>query len=434
MIPSKHNIISKIKDSEAYYIVNLLSGNADILSQEKYNEFSTGVFTETDELIEKGYLVDADKEARFYRSKYLDFIENRETDEVQLFFVPWYACNFACSYCYQDEYQAENHKLSTAQIDAFFAYIQKHFAARKKYITIFGGEPLLTGTYYKEIIEYTINTATRQNIGIAIVTNGYHIAEYIDILKKGKIREVQVTLDGTAQIHNQRRFLKDKSGTFSRISDGIDVLLNNSIPVNLRMVIDKENIADLANLANYAIEKGWTTSPFFKTQIGRNYELHHCQKAAQKLYTRLDLYIDLYEQIRRYPQILDFHKPAFSISKFLFENGELPDPLFDSCPACKTEWAFDYSGNIYPCTATVGKKGEELGTYYPEESLKQELVCDWEERDVLSIADCKNCSVQLACGGGCGSVAKNQKGSILKPDCRPVKELIELGISLYNKE
>jgi uncharacterized protein len=118
----------------------------------------------------------------------------------------------------------------------------------------------------------------------------------------------------------------------------------------------------------------------------------------------------------------------------LFENGELPEPLFDSCPACKTEWAFDYSGNIYSCTATVGKKGEELGSYYPSETLNADLVCDWEERDVLAIAECKNCALQLACGGGCGSVAKNQAGSVLKPDCRPVKELLELGIALYHQD
>ena len=70
--------------------------------------------------------------------------------------------------------------------------------------------------------------------------------------------------------------------------------------------------------------------------------------------------------IRQHPAILQFHKPAYSVSKFLFENGELPDPLFDSCPGCKTEWAFDYTGRIYSCTATVGKPGEELGTFYPE--------------------------------------------------------------------
>ena len=431
MISSKHNILSKIKDSDDYFIVNLLSGNADILSNDKYNEFVSQQFTGIEELIEKGYLVDETEENAVYKQKYLDFIDNRESDEVQIFFVPWYSCNFACSYCYQDEYTWSNQKLTWEITDSFFSYIRQNFQERKKYITIFGGEPLLPGDYYKENIQYLIELASRENLDIAIVTNGYTLPEYIDIIKKGQIREIQVTLDGSENIHNQRRFLKDKSPTFSKISEGIDLLLKNNINVNLRMVVDKENIADLPNLAKYAIDKGWTKSVYFKTQLGRNYELHHCQKTYQKLYNRIDLYVDLYNLIKKYPEIIEFHKPAFSISKFLFENAELPEPLFDSCPACKTEWAFDYTGTVYSCTATVGKKGEELGSFYPEVKLDSDKVCDWEDRDVLSIEECKNCPVQLACGGGCGSVAKNQTGSLFKPDCRPVKELMELGIGLY---
>jgi len=433
MIASKHNIISGIKDSGDYFIVNLLSGNADIISKEKYAEFQSGNFTEIEELTAKGYLVKAETEAKRYKEKYLNFIDSRESDEVQLFFVPWYSCNFACSYCYQDEYQAPTARLTKDTIDAFFRYINNTFSARKKYITVFGGEPLLTGEYYNETIRYIVSEASARNIELAIVTNGYNLLSYIDLFKTAKIREIQVTLDGTAETHNKRRFMKDHSATFEKIAAGIDALLANKIPVNLRMVVDRENIRNLPEFARYTIQKGWTKSPYFKTQLGRNYELHHCQKGNQKLYSRLELYQDLYQLITQYPEITEFHKPAFSISKFLFEQGELPEPLFDSCPACKTEWAFDYTGTIYSCTATVGKANEALGTYYPAVNLDQVKICDWEERDVLSIAECRDCSLQLACGGGCGSVSKNQYGKVQKPDCRPVKELLELGIGLYMK-
>jgi uncharacterized protein len=181
----------------------------------------------------------------------------------------------------------------------------------------------------------------------------------------------------------------------------------------------------------FAIEKGWTKSSYFKTQIGRNYELHHCQSAPDKLFDRVSLFETIFELTKEHPYILEFYKPAYSISKFLFENGTLPDPLFDACPACKTEWAFDYTGNIYSCTATVGKSDESLGSYYPSVSVKTAIVSQWESRDITSIPGCKECSVQLACGGGCGSVAKNRTGAICSQDCRPVKELLELGFSAY---
>jgi len=438
---SRHNIFSKIKDSENFFIVNLLTGNADIVNHDDAKKIDNARNNEsiandnfTNELIEKGYLADEKEEGKLFRSKYLDFLDGRDDDEIQLFFVPNYSCNFACSYCYQDEYAPSKGILNNDIVDSFFTYIQKEFTGKRKYITVFGGEPLLNSPKQKELISYLIQKANAAHIDVCFVTNGYTLVEYIDILKQARIREIQITMDGTADFHNARRFLKGGGGTFDKIVDGVDVCLANNLTVNLRMVIDKDNIDNLTDLAQFAIDKAWTTSPFFKTQIGRNYELHHCQSAVDKLFTRVSLYEKLYSLTKQFPHILEFYKPAYSISKFLSENGNLPDPLFDSCPACKTEWAFDYTGHIYPCTATVGKADESLGTFYPEIEIKKELVDIWETRDVTSIPECKECSVQLACGGGCGSVAKNKNGTVCSTDCRPVKELLELGFGAYFNE
>ena len=435
---SKYNIFSKIRDSENYFIINLLSGNADIVSKgdaEKIEAIRKGTPVSenviVNELTEKGYLVDEVAETRLYRSRYLDFIDSRDKDEIQIFFVTNYSCNFACTYCYQDQYNNPHLELSNEIIDAFFDYVKREFAGRKKYITVFGGEPLLGSPGQKELISYLLKKSVESDLEISFVTNGYSLEEYSEILKAGKIREVQVTLDGTEPVHNKRRFLKGGEGTFRKIVRGIDSCLANHIDINLRMVADKENINDLPDLAQFAIEKGWTKSPYFKTQIGRNYELHHCQSSPDILFDRVSLYESIYELTKKHPQILEFYKPAYSVAKFLSENGELPDPLFDACPACKTEWAFDYTGQIYSCTATVGKSDESLGSFYPEITRKADLIDQWERRDVTSIPECKECSVQLACGGGCGSVAKNRTGEICSTDCRPVKELLELGFSAY---
>lgn len=441
MYYSKHNIFSKIVDSDNYFIVNQLTGSADILSPVDAEKLTAirdnGVVDDLDfitELQEKGYLAEEAQEGKLFRKKYFDHLDTRDEDEIQLFFVPNYSCNFACFYCYQDEYAPTRGQLTTEIIDAFFEYIQREFAGRRKYITVFGGEPLLPSPHQKEIIHYLVHKAYESRLEVCFVTNGYTLVEYIDILKQGLIREIQITMDGTGAVHNARRFLKGGAGTFDKIVEGIDSCIANNLTVNLRMVIDRENIENLSDLAQFAIDKGWTKTPFFKTQIGRNYELHHCQSSEDKLFTRISLYEKLYGLTKIHPHILEFYKPAYSISKFLSENGTMPDPLFDSCPACKTEWAFDYTGKIYSCTATVGKSDESLGTFYPEVILIQDIIRQWESRDVTTIPECKSCPLQLACGGGCGSVAKNKNGSICSPDCRPVKELLELGFAAYFKE
>jgi uncharacterized protein len=435
---SRYNIFSKIKYSGNYFIVNLLSGNADILDSKdamKIEAMRKGEDIHDKDFIleleEKGYLTDLSSEQKEYRKQYLDFLDSREKEEIQIFFVPNYSCNFACSYCYQDQYLNNGTELKRELVDAFFSFVTDEFKSRKKYITIFGGEPLLISQKQKENIQYIIKKASEADLELCFVTNGYYLEEYIPFLMAGKIREVQVTLDGTRQVHDKRRFLKGGGGTFDKIVRGIDLCLQHNIDINLRMVADKENLENLPDLAEFAINKGWTKNKRFKTQIGRNYELHHCQSDPGRLFDRISLYEAIFELIKKHPYITEFHKPAFSVSRFLFENGELPDPLFDSCPACKTEWAFDHAGNIYSCTATVGKSDESLGTFYPEITRKEALIEQWETRDVISIPGCSDCQVSLACGGGCGSVAKNNTGSICSADCRPVKELMELGFSVY---
>lgn len=437
---SRHNIVSRIDGSDSYYAVNLLSGGSDLLTEQEAGVLlSDESLAKADpslleEMASRGYLVQTQAENKLYRNRYFDFADQRDQEEVQLFFVPNYSCNFSCSYCYQDEYTNPNQFASPEVVEAFFRYVATEFAGRRKYLTIFGGEPLLNNRHQQELIRLLVEHSNRLGLEICVVTNGYYLENYTEILAAGKIREIQVTLDGTRQIHDKRRFLKGGAPTFDPIVRGIDACLAAGFPVNLRMVVDRQNVENLPELAAFAIEKGWTGNPLFKTQIGRNYELHHCQSTPDQLFTRLTLFRKIFELTKEFPHISQFYKPSYSVVKYLAEHGELPDPLFDACPACKSEWAFDYTGSIYSCTATVGKEGERLGTFFPDVTKNEEMIRQWASRDVTSIAECRNCPVQLACGGGCGSVAKNRTGSVLSTDCRPVRELMEIGFSAYFRE
>lgn len=434
MTASRHNIFGKFFHSERWFLLNLLSRQADILDAETAQAYQQEKWGDNPAWAEKGYLVDPKEEAQRFKSGYLDFLDHRENDEVQLFFVPSYACNFACSYCYQAGYEQKQTYPSSEVLHAWFLYVDQHFAGKRKYLTLFGGEPLLASPGQQEFIETFLKLAQERKLDTAIVTNGYTLREYVPLLSQYHIREVQVTLDGMAEVHNRRRPLKGGGSSFERIVEGITQSLQAGIPINLRMVLDRENISELPQVAALAKAQGWTGHPKFKTQLGRNYELHTCQTEAQSLYSRVEMYEDLAQLVQESPEILEFHRPAFSLAKFLWEQGELPAPLYDSCPGTKTEWAFDASGKIYSCTATVGKEGEELGTYYPQVVLNPHLVEPWEERDVTSISECRECALALACGGGCASVAKNQTGTVKAPDCRPIRELLSLGLEAYFPE
>lgn len=432
---SQHNIYAQTRHGKRWFLINLLSGEADWIDDSlglllESKQLPTGEVL--DQWLHKGYVVEPEAERKKFQQGYLDFLDQRDHDEVQVFFAPWYTCNFSCSYCFQDSYGWEPQPLAEGIVEAFFDWTRQELKGRSYYVTVFGGEPLLPGVRAKEIMMDFIQKSVEHGVDLAFVTNGYHLKEYLDIIPPQHCREIQVTLDGPAENHNTRRKLRGGGETFERIVEGIDLALAQGFTINLRMVVDRQNLHSLPELARFAKARGWTDHPHFKTQLGRNYELHSCQQSSGNLYSRVELAEELDEIIKKYPEVLDFHRPAFSIARFLFDEGQLPAPLYDSCTGTKTEWALDGQGHIYSCTATVGKPGEELGTYWPQKTLQSSIIEQWQDRDIVSISKCQTCHVRLACGGGCTSVAKNQAdGEILSPDCRPVQQLLQIGLDVY---
>ncbi|MCS7204379.1 MAG: radical SAM protein [Leptospiraceae bacterium] len=470
--------------SKRFFIMNYLTGAIDeVLPEEREelekrlekNEWSD--YHLKDYFLERGYLFPSvEDEQEYIHEKYIEFLEEYENTPVQIIFSTTYACNFSCVYCFQESYK-ENSKIITPEVtNAFFQYISIQFANEKikPYITLFGGEPLLGGERYKKNLLYFLEKAKEYDYEITIVTNGYELVNYVlDFKRIGvRIREIQVSIDGSPEQHNKRRPTASGKPTFERVALGVSEALKSGYRVNLRMIVDKENLPTLVKLAEYAEEAGWLnySDSFFETTIGRNYELHTCQPKAS-LYNRVELWKDFIDLAEKYPIMKKFHKPHFHGIRYLAENGTLPMPIFDGCPAGKKEWAFDLYGNIYGCTASVGVEKYKLGnifentklvkdsvrlqSYSPEaidaevkfintshkpemyhqavllKDSQEEQRLKWQTRDVLSIPECRTCPVSLSCGGGCGVLAANRTGEILSPDCRPVKEIVSMAIDYY---
>lgn len=434
MFKSRFNLIYPI-DKQRYLLLNALSGHADILSKEEYNSYNHHKLDpkQQDIFLKRGYLYETkDNENQVLNHQYNLFKEKMNREEIQFLLVPSYACNFHCDYCYQNSIET-NPTMKIEQLEHFFHAIDKLKQDRSAYITLFGGEPLLLGKEYFDLIEKTFALAHQRNMDIAVVTNGFHIEAYLDLFKSNYVREIQVTLDGIKDIHDRRRRTKAGKGTFNQIVKGIDLLIENNIPVNLRVVVDDQNIHHLPDLAEYVLDKGWLFTPEgqFKTQLGRNYELFDCSLNPLVLLSRSELYSRYYEMAKESPVLMDFHTPSFFGIKELYTENKLPFPLFDACTACKSEWAADPSGYLYGCTALVGRIGYEVGQFDPDFKLFEAKVQPYLNRDITNIPGCTQCSLSLFCGGGCAAIADVNEKSLNQKDCRPVDQIQALGVKYF---
>ena len=444
MIPAKNNIIVKIDHSEPseYAIMNPISGSFDLMGQKEYDAIQKldGAMIPERELasylLERGYAYKSrDDQNAAVEKAYAEFRDELDNTQVQLMFVPTYGCNLACVYCFQQGIDCVPELASKETIDAFFDYANATFSGEKKpFITLFGGEPLVNSPAQRTVMEYFIERCAREGYELSAVTNGYDFTEYLNLLEKVKVKEIQFTLDGSRAVHDSRRATANHKGTFDRVVAGIEAAVKNKMPVNLRTVVDMENIRDLVNLAEFLDQKGWLDLPpsLFKTQIGRNYELFECYAKPQHLLSEVELWGRISAFSKTYPILSKFHRPDFKGVRHIVDTGEMYMASFDTCPAGKSEWVFDLHGKIYGCTASCGREEYLLGTYWPEVNLNTKAISTWRQRDVKSIPECAGCKYDVICGGGCGVVAANHhNGNVLSPDCRPIQALLEIGVNHY---
>lgn len=445
MIQAKNNIIVKINSSKTseYAILNPVSGSFDLMDEKEYRkltELESSAYPDSEfisYLLERGYIYEnPEAQEKAIDKAYRDFKNEVENSLVQLMLVPTYGCNLACTYCFQHGIDGRPSLISKETADTFFDYVCSNFGSdtQKPFITLFGGEPLVNSRAQREIISYIVDRCAAEGYELAAVTNGYDLVDYIDILKKVTIKEIQITLDGSRAVHDARRATANKKGTFERIISGMEAAVKEGMPINLRSVVDTENIKDLVNLAEFLDGKGWLDLPpeLFKTQLGRNYELFECYAKPQHLMTQAELWGEFASLSKEYPVLSKFHRPDFKGIRHLVDTGEMYMASFDTCPACKTEWVFDLYGDIYGCTASCGREEYKLGTYWPKVKLDISAIKTWQKRDVRTIEKCRDCKYDVICGGGCGVVAANRNnGEVLSPDCRPIQELIEIGVNHY---
>ena len=314
---SRHAILAPVPGRDQVLLVQPLTGQAALLepaSARALEGLASGgplpADLPVDTLREAGFVVDSDDEDRaFVDAARAEWRVEAAKTPTQLVVVPSFGCNLACTYCYQELFDpAAAGLISPEAIDAFFAYVDRHHAGEspRPYITLFGGEPLRDTPAHHDRIGRFLDGARARGMEVAVVTNGHDLAAFLPLLSSGPVKEVQVTLDGPAALHDRRRPHAGGAGTFDRIVAGIDGLVAAGIPVNLRVVADRENLPALARAGRVrrASAAGSTCpSSRFKTQIGRNYELFGCASRQEKgaLFDRVELWAQLRRAVRGPP-------------------------------------------------------------------------------------------------------------------------------------
>lgn len=391
---SKYNFYKKTKDSniliynccsDGIYLLdkkykNILKNFNDCINDDNYVE-------EIKKLKEQLYIVDFDEldliKHQFYKSAF-------DSSILGLTICPTLCCNLACTYCYENKNQSS---MSDQTIDNMIEFLKK-VANNTKHLSVtwYGGEPLLDKKVIKKINEKIQKFVQDKNItyDAYMISNCLLLDEKnIDILSELKIREIQVTLDGTEEFHDKRRIGKNGEPTFKRTIEKIKLLNKNNISVSLRINVDNENVVSLDRLMKIISDEG----------IKANVYLGHIQANTEACKSNENICMNKTEF---YDLNFDFINKNKEKYKDLVFNEPVPTKKNVFCGANK-EFSFviDANGNVYKCWNEVGQKNLSIYNVNDTKNVNYENLLRYEKINPFENKKCRKCKCLPICLGGC---------------------------------
>lgn len=326
-----------------------------------------------------------------------------------------FACNMNCVYCFENQTKNQKAHLSFSDRISMMAQLIDLFAPDIDCLdyVFFGGEPLLNLDYVEEMSEFIVKHYPALTINFSFTSNGTLINErFIALCKKFDFKEIRVTIDGTSNIHNARRVMKNGGNSYDLIIENIKNLCQKTdIRVMINTVIDADNadcymdmVADLVHhLGEYIIgdnpkvvfNVGTLCHPLFDTS--------HTKDKGTTDYSESSLYYTLSE-------------------KLIKIGATITSPLYSAHCMNSAEKTFTVAptGDIYKCVTGIGSKRFLLASYDAficnPVSLLKENVCQIEQSHR---PQCLECDYLTMCNGGC-KCQHYEKGAVL---CR--KKLLE---------
>jgi len=417
-------------------LVNALSGAVDVVDSDlrgKLLEIGAGKQPSLQQknhesLVARGYLFATEEDERAaLHDLYEAYQRLGRTRPVQLVVFPTYACNLACTYCFEDSrVRARTEVMTRQQVSDLFTAIRELLAmqpGRKGQLVLFGGEPLLPNT--EPVVAHLLDEAEQAELPVHVVTNGTHLERFMPLLGRHRdaVKGIQVTLDGPQPVHDARRKRANGRGSFTEVVRGIEACFEAGLPVRLRVNLDAENIGCLEDVAQLLEQRGWIGHEGFRCQLAPVTDhlgtmLDPATIGEDKL---VEPVLDLWRRRPELRQALRFH--LFRVLHHLISvvepgGGSQSLPRFHYCEVDRGEvLAFGPDGLIYVCPESAGIARYAVGVYSPRYRLWPRRLERWKRRSVLTLPECQQCNIATFCGGGCAYAALRQSGSSAHGAC-----------------
>lgn len=294
------------------------------------------------------------------------------------------ACPLDCEYCYIKDRKTKN-SVSDEHIDSLI----ESFEYPDPRIIYFGGEPLLELNHIKEVTERWKHRCQFQVITSGLVNFDKFIDE-VYIPNREKF-DIQISWDG---YENDNRVLRSGANKQDRVFSTIISTLHMGIPLQVRTVLNDENIDNLLKIyQTYRYLK--LQYPHLTGDITIAHQKDFKEDFPEKFRYQLALTLKEIEK-----DIQNGIEPYFPLEYMKKMTTVLSERKVSSCDA-GNYLVLKPSGALYPCTI-LSQQNDDVD-FIMGHAGDREL--DYDQMDRMrkpsEAAICQSCNVKAVCDGGC---------------------------------
>ncbi len=417
MKPSSYNNYILLEDGN-YVVHNRLTGAIFIADEDtkKAIEFiqeGTLPQEQLEAFQQNGVLIeDNENELLRIRHRYNAARYNPQT--LSFIVAPTTRCNLSCHYCIQradesliqkEAQTATMSESTTRNVLSFVKSMTERCNIKLLPITFYGGEPLTAKGLIFCMLEELAKWSKEHSIGLgtAFFTNGTLLDQsFLDKLQKYTILYARTTLDGPKEIHDQYRHYRNGKGTYEKVLDAIEMLLDAGIQVRVQTNINR-HYTHMPALFDDLNERGLTRI------LVEPYPLFDYMTAipeAQEHYGILSGSIPVPESTFAVP-FKDIPEARTFIYRAAFKRGfKLPTSSVKAWAPCGGANAYhflvDPLGDVYKCLGSMLVKNMRIGHIHENGRFEQfPFFYEWMNTDPTLIDKCQPCQFLPSCGGGC---------------------------------
>jgi uncharacterized protein len=353
-----------------------------------------------------------------------------------------YNCNLRCAYCFQKQIRSPL-TMTEGQLSQVLSYIlaierendsearRRNLPTTKPQISIVGGEPLLPSSRHRSLVADIIRFCKTNGFEYTITTNGVTLSDYLAEFECLRPRNVQVTVDGVASIHDKRRVRANGDGSFAEITTGVDDALMAGVHVSVRMNVDQMNLGCIVPLAHYFQERGWVAKPNFSAYLAPvtdHSEVNQDYGWISRDATTLHCIVELFRENPELEFIYTMKNfRGFELVRRAVERENRLAPTIWRCEAVMGQLVFDPTGAVFTCFEGAGNPKAQVGRCGLDLQLDQRAMDHWSRLDAIRSDTCNRCRYRFVCAGGCPWHIVGQG----RPECLPILEELRIAWNYF---